>query len=125
MKRSTKKAKHALVGIFGESGRTKKSPTKWFVFADDDCKHVGDGDAALDLAVKAVRSLASDGVPAGKNRQDREVRAWMLELAVEFTRVREHRKSLTPKQRAKADATLAELTASFDHIDQHIRKEAR
>jgi hypothetical protein len=108
-------SKHALVGLFGDSTPSKKK-TMWFVFADDDCKRVGEGDDSLNLAVKAVRSLASDGVPAGNSRHDRGVRKWMLELAVEFTRAREYRKSLTPKQRAKADAALNKLVAGLDAL---------
>ena len=111
MKKSA--SKHALVGLFGDSTPSKKKTT-WFVFADDDCKRVGEGDGALDLAVKAVRSLASDGVTAGKSRHDRAVRKWMLELAVEFVRVREYRQGLTPKQVAKIDAAFDELDRFMD-----------
>lgn len=109
-KRKTKKK--ALVGLFGEPGR---KGTEWFVFAEDNSKRVGKGEDALDLATKAVRSLAKDGVPAGKSAHDRRLRACMLEVAVEGERARMWRQSLTPKQRD-------ELDALFDKLDAHTRK---
>jgi hypothetical protein len=110
-----KNSAKAIVGLFCEP---RGSKAVWFVFADADCKHVGEGDESLDLAVKAVHSLASEGnVPAGQGRRDSQLRAWRLEIAVEMTRAREHRRRMSPKQRAKLDAAFNCLDAAFDRLD--------
>jgi hypothetical protein len=106
----------ATVGLIGEPEKNG-SAVEWFVFSDYDSKRVGKGADALDLATKAVRSLASEGVPAGKSRHDRRIREWMLEIAVESARAQEFRRRLTPKQRAKLDAMFDKIDATFDKID--------
>ena len=112
---------HATIGLFGEPGSSKKSAKEWFVFIDCAVRCVGEGAEAFDLATKAVRSLEGmKNIPTGKSHRDQNMRAIMLEVAVEMTRAREFRSHLSSKERAKIDGAFDKIDAAFDKIDAAI-----
>ena len=84
MKRGRVKPK-AIAAIVSQPGRAKDgSDTEWFLALDADMASVGQGDAALTIAVAAIRLLIKEisTVPTGRSKHDQLVRRWMLEITV-------------------------------------------
>ena len=75
----------AVAAIVSHAGRAKDgSDTEWLLALDADMTSVGRGDAALAIAVAAIRLLTNEisDVPTGSAPRDQHFRQWMLEIAV-------------------------------------------
>jgi hypothetical protein len=75
----------AIAAIVSQPGRAKDgSDTEWLLALDADMTIVGRGDAALTIAVAALRLLMKEisDVPTGRSKHDQHVRQWMLEITV-------------------------------------------